>query len=336
MTWRSITAKLAVLATVGVLAACGNSASGPSTSARTSAANEPGASAPASPFPFQVIARYRAQSVGLSNPRHLAIGPDGNLYVTDGAQQVSVLSPRGKLLRRWGKPGSGPGEFRFIATDPADLSGLTAKIAVGPDGSVYVSDSGNGRVQVFSSDGKFVRQFVSFGNGPGQMLRPFDLVVDQAGNVYVIDDGRTSGQLAKFSSTGQPVWRLPEGDDPDLAGHLHVENIDAHGRLVLGNDDLGRVVYLSQDGHKVDAFGDFGPADACEVTVDAQGRTYVTGCVPDQPTRVFDPSHRLVATWPGSPDGLLASPMFAPDGTGFALTWDGTILVLRMTLPAGS
>jgi sugar lactone lactonase YvrE len=336
MTLTSMTAKLAAMATVGVLAACGTTASGPPISAGTSAASEPSASAP-SPVPFQVISRYRAASVGLTNPRELAIGPDGNLYLTEGAQRVSVLSPQGKLLRQWGKPGSGPGEFRFVTSDAKFPSFLTAKIAVGPDGSVYVSDSGNGRVQVFTSQGMFVRQFVSFGNGPGQMLRPFDLVVDQAGNVYVIDDGRTSGQLAKFSPAGQLVWRLPEGEDPDLTGHLHMRSIDAHGRLVLGNDDLGRVVYLSQDGHKVDAFGDFGPDDACEVSVDAQGRTYVTGCMPGQPTRVFDRLHRLVGTWPGpgSPDGL-GSPMFARDGTGVALTWDGTILVLRVTLPAGS
>src|SRR5262245_11731618 len=128
MTLRSITAKLAVMATVGVLAACGTTASGPSISARTSAAREPGASAPASSVPFQVISRHRAASVGLSNPRHLAIGPDGNLYLTDGAQRVSVVSPQGKLLRQWGKLGSGPGEFRFIPPDPAYPSFLAAKI----------------------------------------------------------------------------------------------------------------------------------------------------------------------------------------------------------------
>ena len=319
----------AVLA-VAVLPACRSSGGGgPSTSA---SATDTATSAKAPPVPFAIITRYPAKSVGLDNPRQLAIGPDGNLYVTEGAQRVSVVSPQGKVLRRWGKLGSRPGEFRFITNDPTDPGYLTAKITVGADGSVYVSDSGNGRVQVFTPEGQFVRQFGSFGSGPGQMLRPFDLVVDQAGNVYVIDDGRTSGQLTKFSPTGQQVWRLPEGD-PDLAGHLHVQDIDRHGRLVLVNDDLGRVIYLSEDGHEVDAFGDLGAAGGCEVTVDAQGRTYVTGCIRGDPTRVFDRTHRLVGVWPGPPDPLLTSPTFANDGTGYALTWDGTILVLHAKLP---
>ena len=101
---------------------------------------------------------------------------------------MTVISPAGKVLRRWGKPGSGPGEFRFIPPDPSDPTDAEGKIAVGPDGKVYVSDSGNGRVQVFTPQGRFVRQFGSFGSGKGQFLRPSDLAADNAGNVYVADD----------------------------------------------------------------------------------------------------------------------------------------------------
>src|SRR5215471_2480803 len=70
------------------------------------------------PSPFTVTARYSAKSLGLSHPAALAVGPDGNLYVTDLSQRVTVISPTGKVLRRWGKPGSGHGEFDFISADP--------------------------------------------------------------------------------------------------------------------------------------------------------------------------------------------------------------------------
>jgi 6-bladed beta-propeller len=325
MSYRVKRLAAAVLVTTVAIAGCADNPPGPTRPAGSS--SEP--STP--PKPFEVTGRYTAEELGLENPRSLTVGPDGTLYVTEGAQRVSVISPDGKVLRRWGRPGPGPGEFKFVATDPTAPSELTAKIAVGADGSVFVSDSGNYRVQVFSSEGRFVRQFGSFGIGRGQFLLPFDLVVDDAGNAYVLDDRRTSGQLAKYSPSGQVVWQLDGGGDPDFIGHLHVANIDVHGRLVMVNDDNGRVIYLRMDGHKVDAFGDFGPGSVCDVTVDQQGVTYLTGCGPGS-TRVYDRAHRLIAEWPGSEDPLRIPPVFGPTGDAFSLGWDGSILKLRVAL----
>ena len=302
----------------------------------TPATAPPGGSSPEPsviPNPFQIMARYAKDELGLTNPLSLAVAPDGTVLITEGAQRVTVISSDGKVLRRWGRPGSGPGEFNFVAVDPSNPADLHAKIAVGADGSVFVSDSGNSRVQVFSSDGHFLRQFGSFGTGKGQFLAPFDLVVDDAGYAYVLDDRRTSGQLVKYSPSGQPVWQLGS-DDPDLLGHLHMASIDVHGRLVLVNDDIGRVLYLDMDGHKVDAFGDFGYASACSATVDQHGVTYVTGCARGS-TRVYDRAHRLIAEWPALTDPLVMSPIFGPSGDAFAFGWDGTILMLKTTLSSG-
>ena len=288
------------------------------------------------PSPFTITARYAPKSLGLRNSRYLAIGPDGNLYVTDGRQRVSVISPRGKVLRRWGKPGNGPGEFRFVSSDPSDAKDMHAAVTVGRNGMVYVSDSGNARIQVFTPKGRFVRQFGTFGNGKGQFLLPADLVVDDAGNVYVTDDQRES--LAKFSPSGKVVWRIGGGAsaDSDLVGHFHLASIDAHRRLVVANDDKSRILYLDRNGHKVDAFGSGSkfPDGACGVTVNRAGSTFVTGCG-SGPTLVFDRTHRLVAESPRSTEPLLRSPSFGPRGEVFALGRNGSILKLHITLPRG-
>ena len=295
--------------------------------------------------PFTITARYTAASLGLNHPDALALGPDGNLYVTDLSQRVTVISPAGTVLRRWGKPGTGPGEFRFIAPDPTSPTETLGKIAVGPDGKVYVSDSGNARVQVFTPDGRFVRQFGSFGNGKGQFLQPADLMIDGAGNVYVADDQAET--LAKFSPAGRVIWQIGGGasTDPDLSGHFHLASIDAHGRLVMVNDDKQRILYIDPSGHKVDTFSPDFPTNfpiggACEATVDAVGNTYVSGCGPGSnpgpgPTLAFDRAHRLIAKWPGTEHPLRRSPCFGPHGEVFALAFDGTILRLHITLPGG-
>ena len=106
------------------------------------------------------------------------------------------------------------------------------------------------------------------------------------------------------------------------------------------NDDQNRVLYVDPSGHKVDAFSPSvspGGGHVCEVTVDAAGDTYVSGCGPSPtgPTLVYDRAHRLIAEWPGSTYSLLTSPGFGPNGEVFALATDGSILRLRITLPAG-
>lgn len=53
--------------------------------------------------------------------------------------------------------------------------------------NVYVTDSGNNRVQKFDSNGSFITKWGSVGTGNGQFDRPQGVAVDSSGNVYVSD-----------------------------------------------------------------------------------------------------------------------------------------------------
>lgn len=300
-----------------VVAGCANAGSG----AGTHDAAGSDSPAPGIPDPFTITARYDARSLGLTNPRSLAIGPDGLLYVTDASQRVSVISPEGDVIRRWGRPGSGPGEFSFSASDPSD-SDIHAKIAVGADGLVYVSDSGNDRVEVFTSTGNFVRQIGSHGRSEGHLVAPFDVAVDATGDVFVADDELRT--VTKFAPDGRPLWRIGGGvsPDPDLQGHQHLSAVDAHGRLVVSDDDTGAVLYVDAHGHVVDRFHQVG----CDVSVDPLGNTYVNAC--DGRILVFDREHRPVGRWDS---GAQFSPRFGPGGERFLLN-NGMILRLRIAL----
>jgi streptogramin lyase len=106
----------------------------------------------------------------LGNPAHLAIAPDGS------------------LLEAWGTSGSGEGELDFTTVGWGGYD--EAAIAFAPDGTFYVTDAGNHRIQKFGPDRGFLTAWGSKGRESGQFDTPIDLVVGGQGRVYVLDSFR--------------------------------------------------------------------------------------------------------------------------------------------------
>jgi DNA-binding beta-propeller fold protein YncE len=100
------------------------------------------------------------------------------LLVLDTRQGAVFRFDRTSLAAkgRFGEPGSGPGQFNR----PTDL-------AVSSVGEILVCDALNFRVQIFSADGRFVRDFGAPGDSPGFFSRPRSLAVDSDNNIYVLD-----------------------------------------------------------------------------------------------------------------------------------------------------
>jgi tripartite motif-containing protein 71 len=67
-------------------------------------------------------------------------------------------------------------------------------IAFGSDGLLYLTDSGNHRVQVFDKNGNFITKWGSKGNGEGQFMKPESIEVDPFGHVYVADTSNNNVQ----------------------------------------------------------------------------------------------------------------------------------------------
>ncbi len=107
-----------------------------------------------------------------SGPSGVAVGPAGDVYVTDPAnRRVQRFTPSGALVGLWGGLGSPDG----IATDSV--------------GNVYVSDTASNLIDEFTASGAFVGRWGRRGEGAGTFSNPAGLAVDPAGNVYVADFG---------------------------------------------------------------------------------------------------------------------------------------------------
>ena len=133
----------------------------------------------------------------------------GNVYATVWDMErnrVVKLDRSGNVLAGWG----GPIE---LAPDGQPVAGGAGRftiawaIAVGPQGTVYVSDVADPpdrtRVELFDATGAFLGEFGQRGTAPGQLLLPRALAVDGAGAVYVVNIGRSRRQpfnrIEKFS-----------------------------------------------------------------------------------------------------------------------------------------
>ena len=115
-------------------------------------------------------------TTGLQAPVGLAIGPDGDIYVSDwaAAQNVKVFSPKGKLVRTIGKEGGRPWIGKY---DPNGML-LPRGIAIDKNGKLWVTEDDNypRRISVWDAKtGKFEKEFIggtNYGATSGAMIDP--------------------------------------------------------------------------------------------------------------------------------------------------------------------
>jgi DNA-binding beta-propeller fold protein YncE len=167
-------------------------------------------------------------------PRGCAINADGDIYVAD-SRNNRVQRFRGtdwQFLDDFGgmfdAMASTKGDAKKLATEALGKMHEPNGIAIGPDNTVYVTDTWNYRVQVFNAKGKPKFAFAS----DDGFFAPREVVVDPAGNCYVADTGKH--RIVKFDKTGKKLtawgakgdkegmFNEPIGLALDQAGNLYV------------------------------------------------------------------------------------------------------------------
>lgn len=262
-------------------------------------------------------------------PNVMSHDPSGRLWVAEpDDDRFAIFKPDGTFVEYWGESGTGNGQFNLRRSNGDGYGG----IAFAADGSFYVLDVGNRRVQVFDAHRRFVRAWGGFGIGPRQYNDPVGIVVGRDGRIHVLDDVR--GVIETYDPTGTVLGSfkafINAGDGfnaanavaIDTAGNLYVSDIypeqverfDPAGNLTMtyGSEGMGPGQFSDQPGG---------------MAIDSRGRLFVDQGPGRDPTApgvlVFDPDGTYVdgfgSVGPG--DGQLRWP------TGMLLDGKDTLVV---------
>jgi len=144
----------------------------------------------------QSVGMRGAAPGGLDSPRGLAVAPNGDIYVTDLSNaRIAVFGADGAFKFNFGKVGPEPGKGK-----PGEFNEPSG-VAVGPDGTVFVADAWNGRIQKFDPKGKVLGEY---GGARYSFYSPRNVTADRNGNIYVADTGNSAvkvispdGKIAK-------------------------------------------------------------------------------------------------------------------------------------------
>jgi DNA-binding beta-propeller fold protein YncE len=266
-----------------------------------------------------------------SFPRSVAIAADGTLFITGWDEQVRHLSAQGDSLGAW-------------IVENAVL-GMTVDVA--PDGSVYVADIANDRVQKFTSDGTFLLEWGShcqvsagtgggcIGQGEGQFNAPEGIAVSSQGDVYVSDTDNFRIQRFDANGTFLDMWGWGPSDgngefnDPE---GLVVDDAEDVYVADLFND---RVQMFDAEGAFLGKWGTEGtnPGEfrrPRDIAIDSNGNVYVLDGLN---RRVQKFGGAVTGTGPGTDLALTWTPLRSPSPAPVRLLLAGPPgLVSRVTL----
>lgn len=266
-----------------------------------------------------VVAIFGQEGTGAGDftfPGGVAVNDaSGDVYVADvgesgTGQRIQQFTADGEFIRAWGWgvdtgaatfevcsdsclggiQGSGAGQFSFRAQDPDTFVFMHPQIAIDQaDGSLYVADTLNNRVQKFTASGAYTGQFGVGGSGDAEFNIPQGIAVDPSTrDVYVADTG--NNRVQRFSSAGAYVSQI----GPVAGGVAEGEftrpkrvAVDSSGRLYVLDVGNARVQRFTSGGEfdqilgsvSFCAFGD--PDLAVDPVTD---HVFVRGCDPDLTT----------------------------------------------------
>lgn len=222
-----------------------------------------------------------------------------------------IFAPDGTYLESWGSGGTGPGELD-LNDHELNPDGFGA-ITFAPDGSFYVGDVGNHRVQMFDAQRAFVKEWGSFGAADGQFAAITAMATDGT-TLYVGDGGR--GDIQAFDMEG--TYLRTFGGDGQFGAFV---TVDEAGNVYATNPGTGTplVGKFDAEGNEVARYAMPAGVDAVGVAVASDGTLYVGTATQVTP-------YTGLGIYELSPNGEHLRGWSFGGGESLQLSQDGTVL----------
>jgi DNA-binding beta-propeller fold protein YncE len=167
----------------------------------------------------------------LWQPNDVVTLPNGDILVAEGHSNAEATINRivrfnkdGKYVGQFGRRGSGPGEF----IQPHAL-------ALDAEGRLYVGDRSNNRVQVLTTDGKFIAEWPQFSRPSGVAVRGDMIYVadSESGSVAPSQKAWIRGIRIGSIKDGTVMYFIPDPERDKTSGTLAAEGVavDAAGNV---------------------------------------------------------------------------------------------------------
>lgn len=205
-------------------AATATSVALPSTPAAATAATPASTLTPAGPLKLLWEAAGDTGATGADPATYSpAVNPlTGDIWVAVSfGGTIWKFSKDGTYKGSFGTPGTADGAFNFVRSTCTPCG--AGAIAFAPDGTLFVADDGNNRIEKFDPKGRFVKAWGTFGPGNGQFADA-NQIATNGREVFVGDDARADTQV--FDLDGNYLRTIPTGGwlAVDTAGDLHVSS----------------------------------------------------------------------------------------------------------------
>ena len=207
------------------------------------------------PFAHAQNSYQFVRAVGSANadtfgrPQGIAVDTSGNVYVADPDKNRALkFDSNGDFLLGVGAGYNGVAGSVGTAGSGAGQFYNPQGVAVDGNGSLYVADNNNHRIQKFDSNGNFLFQIGTFGSQNGQFNHPIGVTTDLSGNIYVADGN--NNRVQEFSSSGNYLTQF--GLYGTGNGQFNIPADVAVG----GNGSVYVVDYLN---NRVQVFAPIGP-----------------------------------------------------------------------------